>query len=176
MSLIHYMFDESPSLFPRSAAAEQLMMMPVFMNDSCATKKRKPLCSLGNSHLDVIERDTKYEIFIDTPGLGPSDVKVAIEDGILSIEGKREEENKENAENGKVIYKERRRSSFVRKVSLPDNIDVSKVSAFQQNGVLNIHIEKKETSSGPKVIHVPVEQHGQENRKTDEANKETMEE
>merc|ERR1712054_437474 len=101
MSLIHYMFDESPSLFPRSAAAEQLMMMPVFMNDSCATKKRKPLCSLGNSHLDVIERDTKYEIFIDTPGLGPSDVKVAIEDGILSIEGKRGEKTRKMLRMGK---------------------------------------------------------------------------
>merc|ERR1712054_329143 len=103
-------------------------MMPVFMNDSCATKKRS---------LFVLWEIRIWMSSSETPGLGPSDVKVAIEDGILSIEGKREEENKENAENGKVIYKESRRSSFVRKVSLPDNIDVSKVSAFQQNGVLN---------------------------------------
>lgn len=93
--------------------------------------------------VDIQEDDKRFLIEADIPGVDPKDIEVHMENGMLTISGERESENKEEKEGYKRI--ERMRGSFYRRFSLPDSADAEKISAKSHNGVLQITIPKKET-------------------------------
>merc|ERR1712182_33032 len=107
------------------------------------------------ARMDIIEHSDKYELVVDAPGLTPADIHVKLEDGVLSVEGKHEVHEKKEDSGGKVIYSERRRSSFSRRFSLPDDADESSIHAQQKDGVVTISICKA-APSAPRVRHIPV--------------------
>jgi len=81
------------------------------------------------------------------------DVKVTLEDGVLTIQGERRHEKEEK---GKKYHRmERSYGSFVRTFSLPDVIDDDKVKAEFKDGVLNLYLPKSEKAK-PKAIEVKV--------------------
>jgi len=92
--------------------------------------------------VDIKETDTAFEIHADIPGVDPKDIDVHMENGILTIKGERQTENKEEHEGYKRI--ERSRGSFYRRFSLPDTADADKISAKSNHGVLEITIPKQE--------------------------------
>jgi len=53
-------------------------------------------------------------------------------------------ENEEKVEEGRYHLKERRYGNFSRTISMPRAVDVSKIEAETKNGVLKIHLPKKE--------------------------------
>merc|ERR1712199_61453 len=57
--------------------------------------------------MQVVEHEHEYRVEIDAPGLTPSDIKVTIDDGILSVEGKRDETHEKKDDSGAVVYSER---------------------------------------------------------------------
>lgn len=102
---------------------------------------------------DVQESDTEFLIKTDLPDVAKEDVKVQVENGVLTVQGerRREEEN-----NGKRFYKiEREYGKFVRRFALPIEIDATKVQAEFKNGVLNVHLPKTAKAT-PKAIDVKV--------------------
>ncbi|HFD79368.1 MAG TPA: Hsp20/alpha crystallin family protein [Gammaproteobacteria bacterium] len=101
--------------------------------------------------VDIKEEDDRYVIHADVPGVDPKDIEVSMEDGVLSIKGERQSENKEEREGYKRI--ERVRGSFFRRFSLPDTADAEAISAKSKDGVLEIVIPKQEKVQ-PKRIKV----------------------
>jgi HSP20 family protein len=102
---------------------------------------------------DVQETDTEFLIKADLPEVAKEDVKVQVEDGVLTIQGerKREEETK-----GKRFHKvEREYGKFVRRFALPVEIDGTKVQAEFKSGVLNVHLPKT-AKAAAKAIDVRV--------------------
>lgn len=92
--------------------------------------------------IDIIDYNDKVEIIAEIVGLSKEDVKIKLEDDILTICGnKRTEENKQ--EEGKYIYREIKRTAFERDIQLNSNLDKEKMKAKFENGVLNITIPKK---------------------------------
>ena len=92
--------------------------------------------------VDIIEKKNHYSILVDIPGVDPKDIKITMNDGILTIEGERKLEKKEEQEN---FYRyERSYGSFARRFALPDNANADKISAKGKNGVLDISIPKSE--------------------------------
>merc|ERR1719408_68626 len=79
--------------------------------------------------LQVREDVDAYRIEIDAPGLSPADLKLSIEDGVLSVEGRREESKEEKDANGSIVYSEKRSSAFARSIRLPDNTDAGDIHA-----------------------------------------------
>ena len=103
--------------------------------------------------MDVQETDKEYLIKADLPDVKKEDVKVAFEEGILSVEGERKQEKEEK---GKKFHRiERAYGSFVRTFMVPDNIDEAKVSAEFKDGLLNVHLPKTEKAKH-KAIEVMV--------------------
>jgi HSP20 family protein len=103
--------------------------------------------------VDITEDDKEYLIKAELPEIKKEDLKVSVENGILSIRGERK---KEVEEKGKRYHRvERAYGAFTRSFSLPDDADVSKVNAEFKNGILNVHIGKSE-SARPKSIDVKV--------------------
>lgn len=80
-------------------------------------------------------------------------MKVTLEDGVLTIQGKRKHEKEEKGTKYHRI--ERFYGSFARTFSLPDVIDDDMVKAEFKDGVLNLHLPKSEKAK-PKAIEVKV--------------------
>ena len=77
--------------------------------------------------VDISETDGEYQITAEIPDVKKEDVKVTVEDGVLTIQGERKQEKEEK---GKRYHRiERSYGSFVRSFSLPDMIDEEKVKA-----------------------------------------------
>lgn len=103
--------------------------------------------------VDISETEGEYQIKAEIPDVRKEDVKVTLEDGVLTIQGERKYEKEEK---GKKYHRiERSYGSFVRTFSLPDVIDEEKVKAEFKDGVLNLHLPKSEKAK-PKAIEVKV--------------------
>jgi HSP20 family protein len=103
--------------------------------------------------VDISETEAEYQIKAEIPDVKKEDVKVTLEDGVLTIQGERKQEKEEK---GKKYHRiERSYGSFVRSFSLPDVIDEERVKADFKDGVLNLHLPKSEKAK-PKAIEVKV--------------------
>ncbi|MEJ2333261.1 MAG: Hsp20/alpha crystallin family protein [Desulfobulbaceae bacterium] len=87
------------------------------------------------------------------PEVKKEEVKISVDNGILSIRGERKQEMEEK---GKKFHRvERYYGSFTRSFTLPDNVDETKIEASFKDGMLNIQIPKSEKSK-PKAIDVKI--------------------
>ena len=103
--------------------------------------------------VDVSETEGEYQIKAEIPDVKKEDVKVTVEDGVLTIQGERKHEKEEK---GKKYHRvERSYGSFVRSFTLPDLVDEEKVKAEFKDGVLNLQLPKSEKAK-PKAIEVAV--------------------
>lgn len=103
--------------------------------------------------VDISETEGEYQIKAEIPDVKKEDVKVTLEDGVLTIQGQRKQEKEEKGTKYHRI--ERSYGSFARTFSLPDVIEVDKVKAEFKDGVLNLHLPKSEKAK-PKAIEVKV--------------------
>ncbi|MDC0069511.1 Hsp20/alpha crystallin family protein [Gammaproteobacteria bacterium] len=89
--------------------------------------------------VDVTEYDDRYEFVVELPGFSKDEVSVSVEDGHLSIEANHESDETEEKE-GRVIRRERRSGSYVRKFHVGEEVDSEAVSASFENGLLKISV------------------------------------
>jgi HSP20 family protein len=94
--------------------------------------------------IDVRETDKNYEVEVALPGLRKDDIKIDLEDRLLTISGERKYE-KEN-ESVKYHMIETRYGSFSRSITLPNNINRESVNASFVDGMLKISIQKEESA------------------------------
>ncbi len=103
--------------------------------------------------VDISEDDNEYLIKAELPEVKKEDVKVTVENGVLTLRGERKFEKEEN---GKKYHRiERSYGSFMRSLSMPDDADAEKVAADYKDGVLQIHLPKSEAKK-PRQIEVSV--------------------
>jgi HSP20 family protein len=103
--------------------------------------------------VDISEDHQEFLIKAELPEVKKEDVKITLEDGMLTITGDRRFEKEEN---GKKYHRvERAYGSFVRTFSLPDDASPGKVSAEFKDGVLRVHLAKDEKAR-PQQIEVKV--------------------
>ncbi len=103
--------------------------------------------------MDVEETDAEYLVKTDLPDLKKEDVKVSIQDGVLSLEGERKQEKEEKTK--KYHRVERAYGTFVRRLSVPSDVDQQKVQAEFKDGVLVVHMPKSALAK-PRSIDVTV--------------------
>ena len=101
--------------------------------------------------MDVYETEDKVVVSVELPGMTAEDVEVSVEDSTLSVSGKREFSSEVKQESYHRI--ERRYGEFSRAVSLPPQVDPTKVEARFADGVLTIELPKLEKAK-PKKIQV----------------------
>ena len=104
--------------------------------------------------VDIEETELNYLIRAELPGLSKKNVKVVVEDGVLTLSGERDLERKVE---GKTFHHiERSHGTFTRSFTLPENADAESVSANYKDGLLEIRVAKCEEAL-PKSIEVRVE-------------------
>jgi len=92
--------------------------------------------------VDIIEDEKEYTIKAELPGVSKENVKVIVEEGVLSIAGERKEEKEEKDKKYHRI--ERSYGSFRRSFALPEDSSGEKVRAEFKDGVLKVHLPKDE--------------------------------
>lgn len=103
--------------------------------------------------VDIAETAEEYQIKAELPEVKKEDIKVAVDNGVLRIEGERKHEKEEK---GKKWHRvERSYGSFLRTFTVPDNADPSKIAAEFNNGVLNVRLPKSPAAK-PKSVEVKV--------------------
>jgi len=103
--------------------------------------------------VDIEEGEHEYRIAAELPGLRKEDVKITLQEGVLTLQGERKQEHEEK---GKRFHRvERSYGAFVRSFALPDVIDEGKVAAEFKDGLLHIRLPKSEKAK-PKAIEVKV--------------------
>jgi HSP20 family protein len=92
--------------------------------------------------IDISEDDKNYYIETDLPGFNKEQISIKVDKDILTISASSEKENEK--ESKKYHKKERVSRSCTRSISIPENVDVSNISAKYENGVLTLSLPKKE--------------------------------
>ena len=103
--------------------------------------------------VDIVEDEKEFLIKAELPEVDKKDVKVTIQQGILTIQGERKQEKEEN---GKRIHRvERSYGTFVRAFTLPEEVAESELKAEFKDGVLMIHLPKAEKPR-PQAVEIKV--------------------
>jgi HSP20 family protein len=147
MSIVRWEpFGEFDNLFSR--------LMP-------STLSRWPLRAMGSNGVqfewapsaDISETDSEYLIRAELPAVKKEDVKVTVDDGMITIQGERKQQKEDK--NEKMHRVESFHGKFTRSFSLPEGVDEDAIRCDSKEGILTVHIPKAQTQKQqPKQIKV----------------------
>lgn len=92
---------------------------------------------------NIKETDESFQIELAAPGLKKENIQIDLENDVLTISYEQKEEKSEEKDN--YTRREFNYTSFSRSFYLPEIADAEKITAEYKDGVLNIHIPKKES-------------------------------
>jgi HSP20 family protein len=90
--------------------------------------------------MDLVEREDHFVLRADLPGVREDDVKIELEDTVLTVSGERRTEREDHREGYHRI--ERATGTFRRSLTLPEGVDAGAITASFETGVLEITIPK----------------------------------
>lgn len=92
--------------------------------------------------IDVSEDDEEYLLTADLPEVKKDEVKVKVEDGMLSISGERSHEVEKKDKKKKFHRIERSYGKYLRSFRVPDDVAAEQIHADFNDGVLKVHLPK----------------------------------
>jgi HSP20 family protein len=92
--------------------------------------------------VNIHETPDAYHIELSVPGRSKEDFNVNIDNGLLTISFEKKEETKN--EDYKTVRREFSFRSFKRSFNLDEHVDAEKIQAKYENGLLKLHLPKKE--------------------------------
>ncbi len=98
---------------------------------------------LDSMRTDIKETDKDYQLSIEMPGFKKDEIKVALENGYLTVSAEKNEQQEEGSENAKYLRKECR-VSCQRSYYVGDQVQEEAVKAKYENGMLLLTVPKEE--------------------------------
>jgi len=102
--------------------------------------------------IETVERDGRFVLRADLPGLSPDDVRIEVRDDVVVLDGERRSEV-EVEEQGR-WRSERAYGRFSRAIPLPEGADPEKAEAKFENGVLEVSFPMRDDSSRRRRIEI----------------------
>jgi len=102
---------------------------------------------------NISETDAEYLIKAELPEVSKEDVKVTVDDGVITISGERRNDLEHKDE--KLHRIESLYGSFSRSFRLPDDADVGGIHAESKNGILKVRVPKQ-PAAHPRTVEVQV--------------------
>jgi HSP20 family protein len=90
--------------------------------------------------IDVLEKEDKFVVKVELPGVKEEDVDVSVVGNILTISGEKQAESEVKKKG--YYYSESSYGSFSRSITMPSTVDTSKIEASYEKGVLGITLPK----------------------------------
>lgn len=103
--------------------------------------------------MNVWSDENEAIVSAELPGVESKDVNVSVRENVLTVEGVRKAETL--AESDIQVRRERPAGRFARSLRLPFEIEAEKISARYENGLLNIHLPRREATK-PRKIEIAV--------------------
>jgi HSP20 family protein len=104
--------------------------------------------------VDIHEFPDRFVVMADLPGVEGKDIDITADNGVLTLRGRRQFERHENQKGFERL--ERVSGAFLRRFTLPDNVQTDQIKARHNNGVLEVTIPKV---AAPEPRRVSVETH-----------------
>lgn len=104
---------------------------------------------LWSPAVDVEETTDELMFTAELPGMSHDEIDIELEDGVLTIQGEKKEETKDEGTQG-LLY-ERRWGTFTRRFTLPRAVDPNNITANYANGILTVRVPKAEEAKGRKI-------------------------
>jgi HSP20 family protein len=118
---------------------------------SALSEGLQPFMSGWSPALDLYDDKDNFVLKAELPGMKKEDIQIQLHDGVLTLSGERKEERK--SESGDIHRSERFVGRFQRTLTLPSEVDVDKVKANYQDGILTVTLPKSEAAK-PKQIQI----------------------
>ena len=99
--------------------------------------------------VDITEDEKAFTLLADIPGVKPDDIEVSMDNGVLTIRGERNTEEKTEKENFRRV--ERQYGMFYRRFTLPETANAEKIEAHSEHGVLKVTIPKQEVAQARRI-------------------------
>ncbi|MCW7539647.1 Hsp20/alpha crystallin family protein [Aquabacterium sp. A7-Y] len=103
--------------------------------------------------INIGRTPTSVEIYAFAPGLDARSIDLTLDRGVLTLSGERKPSLPEGSEQATVYSRERVHGSFRRAITLPEDIDPTRVNASYRDGVLQVSVARRE-SAQPKRIAI----------------------
>jgi HSP20 family protein len=104
-----------------------------------------------NPRTDVSEDENAYYADVEVPGVKKEDIKITLNDNVLTIEG----EKKPSTDKTKKYHKsERNYGTFSRGFSFTEKVNPESTEAKFENGILTVKVEKIKKSNSERVIEI----------------------
>ena len=104
--------------------------------------------------IDVVRENDHLVLRADLPGIKPEEVKLEVEDDILTVSGEHRESKEEKDEH--YVRRERRNGSFSRSLTLPVAVDAKKIKAKTHEGVVEVTIPLPKDATKETVNITPI--------------------
>jgi len=134
------------SLFRRMADEFDRALQPFLSEDEASAS------IAWTPRVEISERDGKYRILAELPGLSPNDVRVEVEDDALVLQGERQIER--DATEGGIRRSERQFGFFYRRIPLPEGADPEQARAKFHDGILEITIPAPDRQAKRRQIQI----------------------
>lgn len=105
---------------------------------------RTGVASLWAPDIEVYQERNQLRLLVDLPGVQKDNVKIELDEGMITIQGERREERTEGGGQEGYRRSERRYGSFYRAIPLPEGADAEKAQANMKDGVLEITVPTAE--------------------------------
>ncbi|MEK6755743.1 MAG: Hsp20/alpha crystallin family protein [Bacteroidota bacterium] len=92
--------------------------------------------------IDVAEHENEFVLLAEMPGVKKEDLKITVESNVLTLSGERK--SYEIPQDARVLLNEVRVREFSRSIEFPSDVEVDKIAAELQNGVLRVVLPKAE--------------------------------
>jgi HSP20 family protein len=92
--------------------------------------------------VNIIEDDKSFTLSLAAPGLKKEDFHIQMNGTMLTISSEKEEQKEEKDE--RMTRNEYNFTSFTRTFNVPEDIEMEKIEANYENGVLTLMLPKKE--------------------------------
>jgi HSP20 family protein len=109
--------------------------------------------SVWTPAVDIAEHENEYLVKVELPGVSKDDVKITMQENILTIRGEKKQEKETKESNLHRV--ERSYGSFQRSFTLPTTVKSDKIEASYKDGILSVTLPKAEEAK-PKQIEVKV--------------------
>jgi HSP20 family protein len=108
-------------------------MWPAFAGDGGKAEELVP-------KMDIFEKDDKYVVKAEVPGIKMEDIDISIMGDLLTLKGEKNEESETKEDD--YYRREMSYGSFSRSIRLPSSVDVDRITASCDDGILEIDLPK----------------------------------
>ncbi len=95
--------------------------------------------------VNIVENDNEFQVEVAAPGMTKEDFNIEVDNNVLTISSEKQHEEEDKDSDGRYSRREFSYASFKRSFAIPDDqVEADKIKADYKDGLLHIHLPKKE--------------------------------